>query len=65
MLVAPQVPSGPVNDRCIALRATCPSAATMVKGIQREAMDMRGLGYRRDAAGTVTGAAHMVNRNGA
>src|SRR3954452_19631429 len=38
ILVAPQVPSGPVNDRCIALRATWPSAATMVKGIQRLAM---------------------------
>src|SRR5712672_4117122 len=38
MLVAPQVPSGPVNDRCIALRATCPSAAMMVKGIQSVAM---------------------------
>src|SRR5256886_16223129 len=37
MLVAPQVPSGPVNDRCIALRATWPSAAMMVKGIQSEA----------------------------
>src|SRR6476619_383494 len=39
MLVAPQVPSGPVNDRCIALRATWPSAAMMVKGIQREATE--------------------------
>src|ERR1700756_5306241 len=38
MFVAPQVPSGPVNCRCIALRATCPSAATMVKGIQSVAM---------------------------
>src|SRR4029079_8228136 len=37
ILVAPQVPSGPVNDRCIALRATWPSAAMMVKGIQSEA----------------------------
>src|SRR5690348_5592501 len=34
ILVAPQVPSGPVKLRCIALRATCPSAAVMVKGIQ-------------------------------
>src|ERR1700722_20196177 len=34
ILVAPQVPSGPVRLRCIALRATCPSAAMMVKGIQ-------------------------------
>jgi hypothetical protein len=39
MLVAPQVPSGPVNDRCIALRATWPSAAMMVKGIQSEATE--------------------------
>jgi len=31
MLVAPQVPSGPVNCRCIALRATWPIAATTVK----------------------------------
>src|ERR1700722_6995380 len=38
ILVAPQVPSGPVNCRCIALRATCPSAAMMVKGIQSVAM---------------------------
>src|ERR1700704_2443557 len=37
ILVAPQVPSGPVNCRCIALRATWPSAAVMVKGIQSEA----------------------------
>ena len=36
-MVAPQVPSGPVSERCIALRATWPSAATMVKGIQSEA----------------------------
>src|ERR1700676_5075674 len=38
ILVAPQVASGPVNCRCIALRVTCPSAATRVKGIQSEAM---------------------------
>ena len=38
ILVAPQVPSGAVNCRCIALRATCPSAAVMVKGIQSVAM---------------------------
>src|SRR6476661_3543100 len=38
ILVAPQVPSGPVNDRCIALRATWPSATVTVKGIQSEAM---------------------------
>src|SRR6266702_8807980 len=39
ILVAPQVPSGRVNDRCIALRATCPAAAMKVKGIQREATE--------------------------
>ena len=45
ILVAPQVPSGPVSCRCIALRATCPSAAVMVKGIQSEAMvNMGGIG---------------------
>src|SRR5207249_5710078 len=38
ILVAPQMPSGPVNCRCIALRATWPSAAVMVKGIQSVAM---------------------------
>src|SRR4051812_11152606 len=38
ILVAPQVPSGPVSERCMALRATCPSAAVMVKGIQSEVM---------------------------
>src|SRR4051812_10712091 len=37
ILVAPQVPSGPVSERCIALRATWPSAAMTVKGIQSEA----------------------------
>src|ERR1700754_2290702 len=42
ILVAPQVPSGPVSERCIALRATCPRAATMVKGIQRVAMENMG-----------------------
>src|SRR5712672_4481593 len=39
ILVAPQVPSGPVSERCIALRATCPSAAVIVKGIQSEAIE--------------------------
>src|SRR6516164_10529285 len=34
ILVAPQVPSGRVSERCIALRATWPREATMVKGIQ-------------------------------
>src|ERR1700750_3338250 len=38
ILVAPQVPSGPVRLRCIALRATWPSAAMMVKGIQSAAV---------------------------
>src|SRR5450631_3386382 len=38
ILVAPQVPSGAVNWRCIALRATWPRAATIVKGIQSVAM---------------------------
>src|SRR5437868_7769139 len=42
MLVAPQVPSGPVSERCIALRATWPSAAMMVKGIQSEATENMG-----------------------
>src|SRR6201986_2595104 len=42
ILVAPQVPSGPVSERCIALRATCPSAAVMVKGIQSEGMENMG-----------------------
>src|SRR3984893_7183427 len=42
ILVAPQVPSGPVNCRCIALRATCPSAAVMVKGIQSVVMENMG-----------------------
>src|SRR3954462_8694118 len=53
ILVAPQVPSGPVNDRCIALRATWPSAAMMVKGIQSEATDsMENTGGKRtDRAG--------------
>src|SRR6187401_3603052 len=50
ILVAPQVPSGPVSERCIALRATWPSAAMMVKGIQSEAT-VNILGeYRRKAA---------------
>src|ERR1700722_13900480 len=47
ILVAPQVPSGPVNWRCIALRATCPSAATTVKGIQSVAMPIMGGGFGR------------------
>src|ERR1700722_16759660 len=56
ILVAPQVPSGPVNCRCIALRATCPSAAVMVKGIQSVATvnmcgGILGGGNRRHRAG--------------
>src|ERR1700744_709152 len=39
ILVAPQVPSGPVNERCIALRATWPNEPMMVKGIQSEATE--------------------------
>src|SRR5258708_25206680 len=42
ILVAAQVPSGPVSERCIALRATCPSAAMTVKGIQSEVMENMG-----------------------
>src|ERR1700751_3086993 len=38
MLVAPQVPRRPVRCRCIALRATWPDAAMIVKGIQSEAI---------------------------
>src|SRR5882757_6015239 len=63
ILVAPQVPSGPVSDRCIALRATWPSAAMMVKGIQSEAivnMEIPAEGCR-----TVPGAARAVNLIGA
>src|ERR1700692_37672 len=49
ILVAPQVPSGPVSCRCIALRATCPSAAVTVKGIQSVAMEnMGGFGWRAE-----------------
>jgi hypothetical protein len=51
MLVAPQVPSGPVSERCMALRATCPSEAMIVKGIQSEAMvNMRQDGSASDGA---------------
>ena len=50
ILVAPQVPSGPVNYRCIALRATCPSAAVMVKGIQSVATETWGNRNRLEAA---------------
>src|ERR1700681_4175816 len=62
ILVAPQVPSGPVNCRCIALRVTCPSAATMVKGIQSEAMlNMGGFGQPNECRGTVKGVTGAVN----
>ena len=43
ILVAPQVPSGPVSCRCIALRATWPIAATKVKGIQSAATENMGV----------------------
>src|SRR3954466_7141016 len=56
ILVAPQVPSGPVNDRCIALRATWPSAAMMVKGIQRVATESMGSTGRK--------LPHRAGRNG-
>jgi hypothetical protein len=56
ILVAPQVPSGPVNDRCIALRATWLSAAMMVKGIQSVATE-----NMRDTGGKQT---HRAGRNG-
>src|SRR5271165_5848067 len=67
ILVAPQVPSGPVNDRCIALRATWPSAAVMVKGIQSAAVvNMSGgMGLAAGRRRTVPGADGRVNRNGA
>src|SRR3954471_2384730 len=39
MLVAPQVPSFAVNDRCMALRATWPAEAISVKGIQSVAIE--------------------------
>src|SRR5438067_13013215 len=50
MLVAPQVPSGPVNDGCIALRATWPSGAMMVKVIQSEATESMGKYWREAGA---------------
>src|SRR4249920_2838647 len=59
ILVAPQVPSGPVSDRCIALRATWPSAAVMVKGIQSEAME--NIGVTGGRVPTVPGAMRAVN----
>src|SRR5450432_2639817 len=66
ILVAPQVPSGPVNERCIALRATWPSAAMMVKGIQSEAIvNIWGIGWQAEIAATVPGASRAVNLIGA
>ena len=62
-MVAPQVPSGPVSERCIALRATWPSAAMMVKGIQSEATVNMGRTGGRMAK--VPGAACAVNGGGA
>src|SRR5712691_6203969 len=69
ILVAPQVPSGPVSERCIALRATWPRAAVMVKGIQSVATESMGgpveiaghragRGYRGQPAGL-----HAANTN--
>ncbi len=56
ILVAPQVPSGPVSERCIALRATWPPAAMKVKGIQSEAtVNMRETGWQ-DGQGAGRGA---------
>ncbi|GEC47657.1 hypothetical protein BJA01nite_52990 [Bradyrhizobium japonicum] len=61
-MVAPQVPSGFVNDRCIALRATCPSAAMTVKGIQRLAMvSMRVGAVGGEAVANLPLAARQVN----
>src|SRR6266446_5985336 len=65
ILVAPQVPSGPVNDRCIALRATWPRAAMMVKGIQSVATENIWGGLPAEKAATVPGAAYSVNRQDA
>ncbi len=64
ILVAPQVPSGPVNDRCIALRATWPRAAVTVKGIQSEAMVNMGKGFgcRDEVGGTVKASGRAVNQ---
>src|SRR5664279_4897211 len=62
MLVAPQVPSGPVNCRCIALRATWPSAAVTVKGIQSVAMLNMGIRFDlREIAATLPGETSGVN----
>src|SRR6202790_2688017 len=57
ILVAPQVPSGPVSCRCIALRATCPSAAVMVKGIQSV--------VRLNMCGGILGGGNRRHRAGA
>src|SRR2546421_3411398 len=64
ILVAPQVPSGPVNCRCIALRATCPSAATIVKGIQSVAMLIIGedFGWRAENRGHREGSSSSGQR---
>src|SRR6516162_6784540 len=64
ILVAPQAPRGAVSCRCIALRATCASAAVMVKGIQSEAMVNISGGFEGAGrlAATVKGAARQVNR---
>src|SRR5450631_698268 len=63
ILVAPQVPSGPVNCRCIALRATWPRAAVTVKGIQSVAMENMEIRFDlQEIAATLPGRAHAVNR---
>src|SRR5689334_6936751 len=60
ILVAPQVPSGPVKERCIALRATWPRAATTVKGIQSVATES--MKDPAEIAATVPPATRAVNR---
>src|SRR5258705_13587286 len=63
ILVAPQVPSGPVNCRCIALRATCPSAAVMVKGIQSVAMENMESGIEGANGGNAENHRHREGRS--
>src|SRR6266481_9650089 len=63
ILVAPQLPSGPVNCRCIALRATCPSAAVMVKGIQSVVMENMGSGMEGANGGNAENHRHREGRS--
>src|SRR4029079_2885289 len=63
ILIAPQARRGPHIDRCIALRATWPSAATTVKGIQSEAME--NMEIPAEGSRTVPGAMRAVNLIGA